>query len=301
MNDLNSTRLFKDHGIGVGLRAPHYSHFTGSKPKSVNWVEVISENFMPWKGQAPFRPFHKLMQVRQNIPVALHGVSLSIGSADDLNMDYLKALKDLADKVEPMWMSDHLCFTGVNNENLYDLLPLPYTQDVISHVVDKIQRVQDFLGQRFIIENLSSYVSFEESEMLEWTFIDEIAKRTDCGLLLDINNIYVSGINHDFDPKTYIDSMPTDQIAQIHLAGHTVRDGYLIDTHDEPVSREVWQLYRYALEKHGLVSSMIERDSNIPDWEDFESELKTAHNIYKSAASTLAKTGLPDSETPREI
>lgn len=301
MNDLSSSRLFKDHGIGVGLRAPHYSHFTASKPKSVNWVEVISENFMAWKGQSPFRPFHRLLQIRQNVPVALHGVSLSIGSADELNINYLKALKDLASKIEPIWISDHLCFTGVNQENLHDLLPLPYTKDVIDHVVEKIQRVQDFLGQRFVIENLSSYVSFEESEMPEWAFIDEISKRTDCGILLDINNIYVSGINHDFDPKTYIDSMPSDQIAQIHLAGHTVKDGYLIDTHDEPVSREVWQLYRYALEKHGLISSMVERDGNMPDWEDLESELKTARNIYKAAAHVLEQNESPDKVKHREI
>lgn len=264
----------------MGLRAPHFSHFDKKKPDSVNWVEVISENFMAWKGHEPFRPFHRLSQVRREIPVALHGVSLSIGSADKLSEDYLKELKSLVEKIEPMWVSDHLCWTGVNGENLHDLLPLPYTQEAIDHISSKIQKVQDFLGRPLVIENVSSYVHFYESEMPEWEFIAEISKRTGCGLLLDVNNVFVSGTNHNFDPKTFIDAMPSSQIAQIHLAGHTVRDGYLIDTHDEPVSFEVWKLYSYALSRHGQVSSMIERDANIPSWSELESELRHAQNIY---------------------
>ncbi|MGE0764737.1 MAG: DUF692 domain-containing protein, partial [Bdellovibrionales bacterium] len=191
-----------------------------------------------------------------------------------------KALKELKHNIEPLWVSDHLCWTGVNGENLHDLLPLPYTESALNHVVDKIRRVQDFLQSRILIENVSSYVSFKDSEMAEWEFIDQVARRAECGLLLDVNNVFVSAINHGFDPQKYIDQMPTGLVGQIHLAGHTEKDGYLIDTHDAPVRPEVWDLYRYTLQTVGLASSMIERDDNIPEWYELELELKQAQRIY---------------------
>jgi uncharacterized protein len=282
-------QLFSDHGVGVGLRPDHYALFSDRIPKSVNWVEVISENFLPWKGHDYFRPFHRLSIIRKDVPVALHGVSLSIGSTDDLDMDYLKLLKDLKNKIQPIWFSDHLCWTGVNGENLHDLLPLPYTKEAIKHVVERISRVQDFMGERMLIENLSSYVDFNISEMTEWEFVAEIANQADCGILLDVNNVYVSSINHNFDAKKYIDHIPGHRIGQIHLAGHSVEDGYLIDTHDAPVCKEVWDLYNYTLKQKGTFSSMIERDGKIPEWEALEAELLQAHSIYNSVKCPITK------------
>lgn len=188
-----------------------------------------------------------------------------------------------------MWFSDHLCWSGVNGEILHDLYPLPYTKDVIQHVVDKIKQTQDFMGTRMLIENLSSYVDFKISEMSEWEFITEIATRADCGLLLDVNNVYVSSVNHNFDPKKYIDHIPSHRIGQIHLAGHSVEEGYLIDTHDAPVCQEVWDLYQYTLKKKGTFSSMIERDGNIPEWQVLENELLTAQKIYNDVKCPIVK------------
>ncbi len=268
------------HDIGVGLRAPHFKHFLDSAPKSVSWVEVISENFMNWKGIETPAALNRLLKIRENIPVSLHGVSLSLGSLDDPNSDYLKALKDLIHKVQPASVSDHICWTGVGGVNLHDLLPLPYTEEAIRIVVERISHVQDFLDRQIAVENLSSYVTFSSSEMSEWEFVAEIAKRSGCRLILDVNNIYVSSMNHKFSPEKYISHIRPESVEHIHLAGHTVKeDGYLIDTHDEPVSNEVWELYRKVARTIPGPKVMIERDGNIPEWSELVEELSLIQKI----------------------
>jgi len=274
--------FFEDLGIGVGLRPPHFDRFLEQCPNSVSWVEVISENYMDWRSMPVGRPVQMLEKIRKNVPVVLHGVSLSIGSADPLDLTYLKKLKELSDRIRPQWISDHLCWTGLEGSNIHDLLPLPYTQEVLDHVVQRIQRVQEFLGQRVLIENPSSYFEFEVSEMSEWEFLKEMSQRADCGLLLDINNVYVSSVNHRFNPKEYLQALPQCRVGQIHLAGHANKGEYLIDTHDTPVCAEVWSLYEWYVEKFGLVSTMLERDGNIPDWEEMERELQLISTMRKN-------------------
>lgn len=264
---------FKDLGVGVGLRPPHMSRFIKGKPETVSWVEVITENFLAWKDGSALQSQRTLQQVRQNVPIALHGVSLSAGSVDPLDKNYLIRLKELIRNVEPIWISDHLCWTGVGGTNLHDLLPLPYTEEAVSVAVKNISHVQEFLGRRMLIENVSSYVEFEHSEMKEWEFLTEVARRADCGILLDINNVYVSAFNHGFDPLDYLSALPKERIGQIHLAGHSHNGTHLVDTHDAPVSDQVWALYRWVTEHFPLVSTMIERDGNIPEWSDLEKEL----------------------------
>ncbi len=265
--------LFGDMGVGVGLRPPHYKEILEKVPKSISWVEVISENFMAWENKDIGQAHQILLKVRETYPVMLHGVSLSIGSADQLNRDYLKRLKDLIDIVQPKIVSDHLCWTGIDGENFHDLLPVPLTAEALTLISEKIDAVQNFLGQRILIENASSYLEYQASEMTEWEFITALTKRSGCGLLLDINNVYVSSVNHGFDPKEYIKNIPVHQVGQIHLAGHSKMDGHLIDTHDEPVSREVWDLYRWFTAHFGNYSTMIERDGNIPKWSELEQEI----------------------------
>jgi len=264
---------YKDYGVGVGLRPAHHKKFLNDLPKSVSWVEVISENFMPWYDGVLGRSFQSLQKIRKDLPVALHGVSLNLGSSDDLDFDYLKRLKILVDQIDPMIVSDHLAWTGVRGENLHDLLPVPYTKDVLKLSADKIDKVQNLLGRKILIENPSTYLEFQNSEMTEWDFISELLRTTDCGLLLDINNVYVSSVNHNFDPKIYLTNIPKDSIGQIHLAGHSTMNGYLIDTHDEQVCKEVWDLFRWSVSNLGLYSTMIERDGNIPEWSELEKEV----------------------------
>ncbi|MGZ3772933.1 MAG: MNIO family bufferin maturase [Pseudobdellovibrionaceae bacterium] len=267
--------FFKDLGTGVGLRPAHYSDFLNKTPSSVSWVEVISENFMAWQGSDGTlgRAFQTLQKIRKNLPVALHGVSLNLGSADKLDMDYLKRLKDLADKIDPVIISDHLAWTGVNGKNIHDLLPIPYTEEALKLIVEKIEIVQNLMGRRILIENPSSYLEFNQTEIPEWEFISTLIKKADCGLLLDINNVYVSSVNHGFDPRTYLKNIPQEQIGQIHLAGHSVMDGYLIDTHDTPICAEVWDLYRWSVSQFPSISTMVERDGNIPEWNELEEEI----------------------------
>jgi uncharacterized protein (UPF0276 family) len=271
--------FFKNFGVGVGLRPDHYANFLDKPPSSVDWVEVITENYLDWPDRPAGRARQILEKVRRHLPVALHGVSLSIGSADPLSWDYLKRLKNLIDAIDPMIVSDHLCWTGVDGANLHDLLPLPYTRKVIEHITDKILTVQDFLGRRIILENVSSYLQFPVSEMSEAEFVSAISDRSDCGILLDINNVYVNAFNHNFDPVKYINSLPAPRIAQIHLAGHRKKGEILLDTHDEPVRDGVWDLYRYALKRVGPVSAMIERDGKIPEWTELERELLKLRRI----------------------
>jgi uncharacterized protein len=228
----------------------------------VDWFEVISENFMMAGG----RPLQVLEKVREHYPIVLHGVSLSIGSTDPLNRNYLNQLASLARRFEPAWISDHLCWTGVGGHNLHDLLPLPCTEEALRHVAGRIRRVQEILGRRILIENVSSYMEFADSTLSEWDFLTAVAEEADCGILLDINNIFVSAFNHRFDPLTYIDAVPIGRVIQFHLAGYSDHGAYLLDTHDHPVRAEVWSLYEYALRRFGPVSTLIEWDDNIPEF-----------------------------------
>lgn len=271
--------MFSAHHYGLGLRKPHYRDFLDSESVvPVDFVEVISENFMVDGG----RPLHTLMQVRERHPVALHGVSMSIGSADGLNRDYLRRLRALADRVEPMIISDHLSWSRIDRFNSHDLLPLPYTEEALDIVCANIHQAQDVLGRTMLIENPSSYISFA-GDMTEWAFLDEICRRTDCGLLLDVNNIYVSATNHGFDPLTYIDEIPADRVRQIHLAGHSQGKALLIDTHDKSVPSPVWRLYEAALSRLGPVATMIERDDDIPPLAELLDELDIARSIGADA------------------
>ena len=265
-----------DHflGFGLGLRIDHFEHVLEQRPP-VDWFEVIAENFLVAGG----KPRYYLHAIREHYPMVMHGVSLSIGSTDPLDMDYLRALKALANEVQPEWMSDHLCWTGVNGVNTHDLIPLPYTEEAIAHVVERIERVQDFLGRQILMENVSSYVSFKDSCMTEWDFLNEVSRRADCLILFDINNIYVSARNHGFDPMTYIDAIDPARVRQFHLAGGTDYGDYIIDTHDREVPETVWALYAAALKRYGPISSMIERDANIPEFPELLAELDVARRI----------------------
>ncbi len=274
---------FQNLGFGLGLRTTHYEEILESQPR-VDWFEALSENYMVRGG----KPLYYLERIRADYPVVLHGVSLSIGSTDPLDLEYLRALKTLADRIEPAWVSDHLCWTGMARQNIHDLLPLPYTPEAVDHVASRIARVQDFLQRPILIENVSSYVTFNQSEMTEWEFINELAERTDCLLLLDVNNVYVSGFNHGFDPHEFIDALPAERIQQIHLAGHSNRGSHIIDTHDAPIIDEVWKLYGYTIEALGPVATMIERDDHIPGLATLVSELDQAREVAKDATHIAA-------------
>lgn len=265
-------------GFGLGLRTVHYEDILAARPH-VDWFEALSENYMVPGG----KPLYYLDRVRADYPIVLHGVSMSIGSSDPLDLEYLKELKALADRVEPVWMSDHLCWTGIATRNMHDLLPLPYTREAVNHVAGRISQVQEYLGRQILIENVSSYVNFEQSEMTEWEFLREIAERADCLLLFDVNNVYVSGFNHGFDPREYIDALPSQRIQQIHLAGHTNCGTHIIDTHDAAIIDEVWKLYSYTIEAFGPVSTMIERDDHIPELDVLVAELDQARALAAKA------------------
>ena len=262
-------------GFGLGLRTEHYNQILESKP-TVDWFEALSENYMIPGG----KPLDYLTKIRANYPVVMHGVSLSIGSTAALDLDYLRDLKKLADRIQPAWISDHLCWTGVHGQNIHDLLPLPYTEEAAKHVAARVRQVQDFLGRQILLENVSSYASYIDSSMTEWEFITQIANDADCLLLLDVNNIYVSSFNHNFDAKAFIDGVPKNRIQQIHLAGHQNNGDYIIDTHDAPVIDPVWDLYAHAIKRFGAVSTMIERDDHIPALEVLMQELQVARDIF---------------------
>lgn len=267
-------------GFGVGLRTEHYNAFESDHQPRVDWLEIISENYMVPGGA----PLWHLDHIRRDYPMVMHGVSMNLGGNAPLDMAYLRDLKALADRVQPAWVSDHLCWTGVDGMNLHDLLPVPYTQPCLSHMADRIQRVQDFLQRRLVIENPSTYVTFAGNDMLEWEFISELVQRTDCELLLDVNNVYVSSVNHGFDAHEYIRAIAPKRVRQIHLAGHDDQGGYLIDTHDHPVCEAVWVLYGFTLSHcGGDVPTMIERDYHIPPLEALLDELDTARQIHAQA------------------
>ncbi|PIR15010.1 MAG: hypothetical protein COV48_16780 [Elusimicrobia bacterium CG11_big_fil_rev_8_21_14_0_20_64_6] len=272
-------------GVGLGLRPAHYDHVLSRRP-AVSWFEVISENYVGLRGgSSGGRPLEVLEKVRRDYPVMLHGVSLSIGSADALNPDYLKRLKRLIRIVEPVIVSDHLCWTGVGGWNLHDLLPLPYTEAVIDHVATRLRKVQEFLGRRILVENVSSYLTYRHSEMTEWEFLTEIASRADCGILLDINNIHVSAVNHGFNALDYINAIPVKRVGQMHLAGYSDEGGFLIDTHDHPVSDPVWELYGAAIRRFGRVPTLIEWDDNIPPFERLQQEAARAAEVRDAAVA----------------
>ena len=267
--------MLQMHQFGLGLRKPHYRDFLeGESAVPVDFVEVISENFMVDGG----RPLHVLERVRERHPVALHGVSMSLGSADGLRDDYLRRLRSLADAVDPLFISDHLSWSRIERFNSHDLLPLPYTQEALDAVSANIHHAQDTLGRTMLIENPSSYVSFP-GDMTEWEFLDAVCTRTGCGLLLDVNNIYVSASNHGFDAQAYLSGIPAARVRQIHLAGHSQGRDLLIDTHDKPVPDPVWALYASALERLGPVATMIERDGDIPPLSSLLAELGLARDI----------------------
>ncbi len=261
-------------GFGLGLRTDHFQYVVDEQP-DVDWFEITSENFMVAGG----KPRYYLRTIGEHYPLVMHGVSLSIGSTDPLDYDYLSRLKQLADEVQPAWISDHLCWNSVDHINSHDLLPLPYNDDAVSHVVERVQQVQDYLDRQILLENVSSYLSYNSSEMEEWEFLSEIAQRADCKILLDINNIYVSSRNHGFAAEDYLQAIDPDRVQQFHLAGHSDYGHYLIDTHDHDIVDPVWDLYRLALRRFGRVSTMIERDDHIPPFEDLYAELGTAREI----------------------
>ncbi|MEY4066531.1 MAG: hypothetical protein RIR26_2739 [Pseudomonadota bacterium] len=268
-------------GVGVGLRPTHFPYFLSQKPQ-VEWVEIISENFMGLRSMGlGGRPLVVLEKIRQDLQVAMHGVSLSIGSADALDTVYLKRLKELAERIEPFIISDHLCWTGIDGRNVHDLLPLPFTPSAVNHVASKIGMVQDFLGREILMENVSSYVTFSTSEMTEWEFFSEVARQSGCGLLVDVNNIYVNAVNHGFSPLDYLHGLPTHSVRQFHLAGHMESDDILIDTHSCLVAENVWNLYREALKIFGTRSTLIEWDEEIPPIETLFQEASKAKAIMR--------------------
>jgi uncharacterized protein (UPF0276 family) len=261
-------------GYGLGLRREHYRDFLETDI-AVDFVEVISENFMVDGGQ----PRHILRQVRERHPVVLHGVSMSIGSTDGLDRDYLRRLRALANEIDPLFVSDHLSWSRIGQFNSHDLLPLPYTEEALAIVCNNISMAQDALGRSMLLENPSSYIAFKGQTMTEWEFLGEMSHRTGCGLLLDVNNVFVSASNHGLDAHAYLRGIPADRVRQIHLAGHTQGADLLIDTHDQPVCTDVWALYAEAVSLLGPVATMIERDDNIPPLAELLDELDTARGI----------------------
>lgn len=263
---------------GIGWRAPHYRDLLGTRP-AVGFLEVHSENYFGQGGA----PLHYLERARELYPVSLHGVGLSLGSSDPLSEEHLRALKRLVDRVEPVLVSEHLCWCSIGGRYLNDLLPLPYTEEAVVHVATRIARVQDYLGRRLLIENLSSYLTYEHSTMPEWEFVAAVAAQADCDLLLDVNNIYVSSCNHGFDARAYLAAIPPARVREMHLAGHSVRrlpeGAILIDTHDAPVSDEVWALYREACARFGKAPTLIEWDSQLPALDVLVSEARKADRL----------------------
>lgn len=279
-------------GHGVGLRRDHYQDVLAG-PRRCDWFEVISENFMEVGG----RPRAVLMAVREEYPVVLHGVSLSIGSTDPIGVGYLRALKQLIADLEPAWVSDHLCWTGVGGHNAHDLLPVPYTEEALAHVIERVRRVQDALGRRIALENASSYVGYRVSQMPEWEFLARLAEGADCGILLDVNNVFVAAHNHGFDPRTYLAAVPVGRVWQFHLAGHSTVGPLLLDTHDHAVPAPVWELYREAVRRFGPVSSLIEWDERIPPYLDVIAQRDKAAAV---AAEVLGREVPPEGSGRRQ-
>jgi uncharacterized protein len=276
-------------GDGVGLREVHFPHLMRTDPSlwGVDWFEIISENFIDNHGYAA----HVLDRVLRHRPVVMHGVSLSIGSTDALDALYLGKLRELAERVQPMWISDHLCWTGVNGVNSHDLLPMPLTRQSLVHVADRVRAVQDYLGRPLILENPSTYLEFRASDIPEWEFLSLLTERTGCGLLLDVNNVYVSATNHGFDTATYIDALPYDSIVQVHLAGCTDCGTHMLDTHSQPVPDRVWPLYVQVQQRTGGVATLLEWDADIPPFAELFAQLLKAKDARNG--------GVPKATAPR--
>ena len=268
-------------GFGLGLRSKHFKTILDTKP-AVDWFEIISEDYMIPGGN----PRYYLQKIRQDYPIVMHGVSMSLGSTDPLDKHYLQQLKDLIDWVQPAWVSDHLCWSRFNSTQMHDLLPMPYTAEAARHLAERIQQVQDFLGRQILVENVSSYANYKQSEMTEYEFISSVVTQADCLMLLDVNNIYVNHYNHGLDPLAFIAGVPADRVQQIHLAGHQNCETHVVDTHDHPIIDPVWDLYAIAAETFGAVSTMIERDDHIPPLEELLIELKQARRIAEGVWST---------------
>jgi len=265
-------------GFGVGLRSVHYPYILSQRP-DVDWFEIISENYIDSQG----RPRYVLDQIAERYPLVMHGVSLSIGSTDPLNFEYLAKLKSLANEISAVWVSDHLCWTGVAGLNAHDLLPVPLNEQTLKHVCERIRTVQEVLERPLVLENPSSYVTFAASTIDEWDFLAAMAEETNCGLLLDVNNVYVSAYNHDFDPLDYLKAIPHERVVQFHLAGHTHCGTHIIDTHDGQVIDEVWKLYRVAHQLNGGCATLLEWDTNIPAFPVLHEEVLKARRFIDTA------------------
>jgi uncharacterized protein (UPF0276 family) len=274
---------FKDYGVGIGLRIPHYQHVFETKPV-VGWFEIISENFMVDGG----RPLATLDQILERYRVVQHGVSMYFGSAESLNKEHLRRLKTLVTRTKTPWLSDHLCWGSVDGTYSHDLLPMPYTFEAAKITASKVREARDFLEVPIAVENVSSYAEFHISEMTEWEFLNEVVEQADCGILLDVNNIYVSSRNHDFDPYEYLNSIPAERVAQIHIAGHSKFRKYILDTHDHPVIDPVWKMYEYAIRRIGPTATLLEWDDRIPSFDEVHGEaLKAEKYIHSPALVTL--------------
>lgn len=278
-----SSRQLPYLGFGLGLRVDHYETLI-DEPGNVEWLEIVSENYLVPGG----RPLRWLERFRERFPLVMHGVSMSIGGTDPLDMAYLDQLAALAKQVEPAWISDHLCWTGVQGVNLHDLMPLPYTEEALDHVVARVRQVQERLRRRILLENVSSYIRFADAQLEEWEFLAEVARRADCLILLDINNVYVSARNHGFDALRYLDGIPVERVQQFHLAGHEHGEALLVDTHDAPVPTPVWTLYEAAVRRFGAVSTMIERDDHMPPLSELLAELEHARRLAAPLAKAAA-------------
>jgi len=269
-------------GAGVGLRSCHYSYILQHRPP-IPWFEALSDNYMVDGGPA----LHYLDVVREHYPMVLHGVGLSLGSTDPLSQEYLNKLRTLVHRVNPSWVSDHLCWISVKGHYFHDLLPLPYTKEVIQHVADRIRQVQDCLGLPILIENVSSYFEYNKNEMTEWEFVNTVAEKADCFILLDINNIYVSAMNHHFDPQTYVRSIDCERVKQFHLAGFSDKRRFLFDSHGEMIHQPVWDLYQVALRRFGPIPTLIEWDENIPKFPILQAEAEKAQSIMNEMMESI--------------
>lgn len=262
--------------VGIGLRVQHYRDIIERRPP-IPWFEVLTDNYMSPGGI----PLRNLATIRENFPIVMHSVGLSIGSTDPLDMDYMRGLKNLKEQFAPTWISEHLCWTSAHGRHFHDLMPLPYTEEVVKHVADRIKRVQDFFGERMLIENVSSYLNYKDSRLTEWEFVAAIAQEADCLLLLDINNIYVSATNHGFDANIYMNHIPVERVRQFHLAGFEDYGNHLLDSHSRPVADPVWDLYHTALKRFGPVPTLIEWDADIPPLEVVLEEAKKAQSVMQ--------------------
>ena len=274
---------FTDHGIGIGLRIPHYRHILEEKPV-VDWFEIISENYMVDAG----RPLAVLDRILDQYRVVQHGVSMYFGNAARPNRDHLKKLKALTKRTKTPWLSDHLCWGSVDGRYTHDLLPMPYTWEAVEWTARNIREVQDFTGLPVAVENVSSYAEFHASEMTEWEFLCEVVERADCGILLDVNNIYVSSKNHRFDPYVYLNAVPAERVAQIHIAGHTKFERYLLDTHDHPVLDPVWKMYAHAIQRVGRTATLLEWDDRIPSFDEVHREALKATQFLPDGRAIAA-------------